>query len=232
MDPLTVNALGPASLSGLSALRPAQPVAVPPPSAGGSADALALTTQDLAQGLFQRTLQAASQFPWLGAEVGGASLAQDASTTLFSALQAPQAAANTTPAPTQDSPRTAALAVAGATSTAPAANPGLVAPTALTTTTDSFMSSTSLEFALQTALRFGAGVQGAAFAPYLVAEPGSTLVRDAAAVSRVGALQPREGGPGPGDYAQPQGSAQQVLRSYGVLAAAAPAGADRVDFLA
>ncbi len=230
MDPLSVNALGPASLSGLSALRPAQPVAVPPPSAGGSADALALTTQDLAQGLFQRTLQAASQFPWLGAGVGGTGLAQDAAATLFSALQAPQAAADTTPAPAQDNPR--AVASAGATSTAPTANPGLVAPTALTASTDTFVSSTSLEFALQTALRFGAGVQGAAFAPYLVTEPGSTLVRDATAVSRVGPLQPREGGPGPGDYAQPQGSAQQVLRSYGVLAAAAPSGADQVDFMA
>ena len=231
MDPLAVNALGPASLSGLSALRPAQPPAVPPPpSAGGATGGLALTPLDLAQGLFQRTLQAASQFPWLGAETGGTGLAQDAAATLFTTLQAPQAATEGTPSPTQDFPRTSTLA--GAASTAPTANPGLVAPTALTASTDSFVSSTSLAFALQTALRFGAGVQGAAFAPALVAEPGSTLVRDAAAVSRVGSLQPREGGPGPGDYAQPQGTAQQVLSSYGIPATAAPSGVEQVDLLA
>jgi hypothetical protein len=67
---------------------------------------------------------------------------------------------------------------------------------------------------MQTALRFGAGVQAQAALAMPVGELGAGLVRDATQVLRTGPLQPQGGGPGPEAFARAQATLQRVLRSY------------------
>mgnify|MGYP005805709691 CR=1 FL=1 len=219
MDALSVNALGPATLGALGALRPVPPVAAPPVQ-DGSASAATLSVQDLAQVLFQRALQTAVLSPLAEPSGGSLGLVQETAAPLLAALTAPQAAATSTAA--ADATRgaiTQPAAAPEATTTAPPANPPAAVPAEVPATQDAFAQGSSLEFALQTALRFGAGV-GAPAAPALAAMPGAELVRDAAAVLRTGNLQPHAGGPGPEAFARPQAPLHQVLRSYQVVPAA------------
>jgi hypothetical protein len=86
----------------------------------------------------------------------------------------------------------------------------------------------SADFALLTALRFGAGVIPLGAPAFTPAELGATLVRDAAAVPRLPSLQPQPGRPGPEDFArllQPQ--APQAVQAY--RSAPAPATAAGLD---
>lgn len=235
MDPLTINPLSPATLSALSAVRPVQAVAVPAPrevTTTGSAPTSALTLQDLAQSVFQRTLQAATLFPLAEPATGSLGLAQDATASLLAALTAPQAPAASTPAndattnpatvnpaapanPADNANPAAAASNNPATAAAPASTP--VAATPLpeaTTPADAFATSSSLDFALETALRFGAGVQALAPPTQLNPDLGAGLVRDATSVLAQGNLQPHAGGPGPEAFTHPQAAVQRVLRTY------------------
>lgn len=235
MDPLTINPLSPATLSALSAVRPVQAVAVPAPrevtatgSVPGSAPASALTLQDLAQGMFQRTLQAATLFPLAEPATGSLGLAQEASASLLAALTAPQAPAASTPAndattnPATVNPATTNPAAA----TAQAPTPVAATPPDATTPADAFATSSSLDFALETALRFGAGVQALAPPTQLNPDLSAGLVRDATSVLAQGNLQPHAGGPGPEAFTHPQAAVQRVLRTYFPVAAAQGPGLD------
>ena len=158
-------------------------------------------------------MQTAANFPVAEPVGGSLGLAQTATASLLAALNAPQAAATPTATPNAT---TALAAVPAPATTAPTTAATPAVPGDLPAIQDAFQTNTSLEFALQTALRFGARVlaQGA-----LASERGNLgagLIRDAAAVPRLENLQPRAGGPGPEAFAQPQGPVQQALRSYQV----------------
>lgn len=223
MDPLAISSLGPATLSALSALRPPQALAIPAQT-GDTPGSTTLTLQDLAQGLFQRTLQAATSFPVAEPAPGSASLAQVATASLFAALNAPQATASTTPTPDTTSRPAAVQAQASTTPAGTAPTPTLAVD--LPAIQDTFATGSSLDFALQTALRFGAGVAPLAAPAVLTPALGPGLVRDATAVLRMENLQPRSGGPGPEAFAQLQPAVQQVLRSYAVPTLEGPVGLD------
>lgn len=211
MDPLTISPLSPATLSALSAVRPVQAVAVPAPREVTTTGA-AVTLQDLAQGVFQRTLQAATLFPLAEPATGSLGLAQDATASLLAALTAPQASAASTPA---NDATTNPATVNPATAVAPASTPVAASPLPeATTPADAFATSASLDFALETALRFGAGVQALAPPTQLNPDLNAGLVRDATSVLAQGNLQPHAGGPGPEAFTQPQAAVQRVLRTY------------------
>lgn len=242
MDAFTINPLGPANLSALSAVRPVQAVAVQPPAP--EARTAAVTTlglQDLAQTLFQRNLQAAALFPVATPSPGALGLPQEAAASLLAALNPPQAsaaagtvadvttaAAATTPAATPAAPTAIqAPAPADTTPATPAATTATLTPD-LTAPRDAV--NASLDLALETALRFGAGVQALGAPAQAVGELGAPLgqglVRDATSVLRVGNLQPHAGGPGPEAYTRPQVAAAQVIRSYQAPSAATAPGLD------
>jgi hypothetical protein len=240
MDALIINPLGPANLSALSAVRPVQAVAVPTVQPPAPEDRTTLALQDLTQTLFQRNLQAAALFPVATPSPGALGLPPEAAASLLAALNPPQAsaatgivpdattqaAASTPPAsPTATQapvPADTTTTAAAATTTAATLTPDLTAPQ------DAI--NTSLDLALETALRFGAGVQalGAPTQPVgeLGAPLGQGLVRDATSVLRVGNLQPHAGGPGPEAYTRPPVAAAQVIRGYQALPAATAPGLD------
>jgi len=211
MDALSVTPVGPATLSALSALRPVLPLAVPATTNDGTPGSAALSIQDLAQGVFQRTLQAATLSAVTDPTVGSAGLALQASASLLASLNAPQAAADTTPLPGATTNPAQATTTA---STAPSATPPTAAPGDLPATQDAFATSSSADFALQTALRFGAGVSGPSTPTQATSDLGAGLVRDAATVQRLGSLQPHEGGPGPEAFTRPQAANARLLRTY------------------
>lgn len=224
MDLLRVSAIGSAHLS---ALKPPPPPAPPTvqPSAGLASPQDGV--QGLAQELFRQSLQTAASFPVAEPVGGSLGLAQTATASLLAALNAPQAAAATTATPNATTAPAAILA-SGTTAPTTAATPAV--PGDLPALQDAFQTSTSQEFALQTALRFGAGVLAQAAPASEPANLGAGLIRDAAAVPRLENLQPRAGGPGPEAFAQPQGPVQQALRTYPVPPIAE--GPSRLDLLA
>jgi hypothetical protein len=215
MNPLTINAVGPVTLSALSALRPV------PTATNGAGDPTGTTALGLAQGLFQRALQVTPVLPLAAPGTTGLDQTQEATASLLAALTAPQAPAPATPA--------AADATALTATPSPVANPAETVLGNLTATQDAFTNASSLDFALQTALRFGAGV-GPLAAP-ATANPGqgTGLVRDATEVLRIRNLQPQTGGPGPEAFAQPHAPVQRVLQSYQPVPAAPTPG--QVDLL-
>lgn len=235
MNPLTISALGPVTFGALSAPRPVPAPAVPAQS-GNAPGATALSIQDLAQTLFQRSLQAATLFPVAAPVVENVGLAQDATASLLAALTAPQAAASatltagaTTTPGVATSP--AAVQAAGApTTTAPPPAPPTSVLADLPANQDAFATSLSPDFALQTALRFGAGVAAQVAPGVLAGDLGAGLVRDAARVPRLGNLQPHAGGPGPEAYTQPQATLERVLRTYQAIPA--PQGSVGLDLMA
>jgi hypothetical protein len=231
MDALSVSPVGPAALSALSALRPVQASRIQATQAGNPSGSAALSAQSLVQSLFQRTLQTTSLYPVSEPVTGSAALAQEATASLLAALTPPQAPANVTPAPDATTNPAALQASSSDSSTAP---PTLPAVQDLPTAQDAFETSLSPDFAMQTALRFGAGVGAQAAASGIVApDLGTGLVRDAATVLRLENLQPRTGGPGPEAFARPETPAQRVLRTYETgSAVSATQGTSSVDLLA
>ncbi|HEY3401105.1 MAG TPA: hypothetical protein VGK03_10780 [Geothrix sp.] len=214
MDALAVSPVSPATLS---ALRPPLALAAPVAQDQGTAGlATQLSTQDLAQTLFQQALQKAVLFPL--AEPAGANLAQDAAASLL-ALTAPQATAPpmaTSAATSSNATSNAAAGTALATQAQDAVTTAAATTPALTAELPAVQDSSSLEFALQTALRFGAGVVTQATPPFQPADLAAGLIPDPAAVQRLGNLQPHAGGPGPEAFAHPQAAhpVQRVLRTY------------------
>jgi hypothetical protein len=182
-------------------------------------------------------LQVSTVFPLAESTTPGLGLVQAVTPSLLAALNPPQPAANTTPATdattnattntTTNATAVTATTLADTTTAATAAaNPLQDVPTAQ----DAFATGSSLDFALQTALRFGAGV-GAPAAPALPnagQEPG--LVPDAAAVMRIQGLQAQTGGPGPEAFARNQPPIQQILHDYQAITV--PQAPGQVDFLA
>lgn len=222
MDALSVNPIRPVALGALDAVRPPQVLPVPAADSSQPARATPLTLQDLAQTLFQRSLQAATLFPVAPTATGTASLVQEATASLLASLSAQGSAA-----PAQ----VAAAAPSTAPSTAPPSAPPAPTVQELPAPQDALATSLSPEFAMQTALRFGAGVQAQAALAVPVGELGAGLVRDATQVLRTGPLQPQGGGPGPEAFTRAQATLQRVLRSY--EAAAVPArGNAALDLLA
>ena len=214
MDALSVQPVGPATLSALSALRAVQ-VLPPSPVPGGTPEASPRAAEGLAQTLLLDALSTAVRAPLAEAPSPNLGLAQETTASLLAALTPPSApAAATTDVPVQPpAPRAAADVTTAAAPALPAA-----VPADLPVAQDTFATGSSLEFALQTALRFGAGVaaQAAPTAPAL--GPAADLIRDATAVLRTGNLQPHAGGPGPEAFTQPQGLARnagaRALRTY------------------
>lgn len=213
MAVLSLSPLGPATLSGLTALRPVPPLPVTDDKASGSS---ALTIQDLAQGLFQRTLQASILSPLTEPEGGNLGLAPEATASLLASLTAPQAPASATPAPGATL-NAAAAGTPTAASTAPSPTPPAAVQTDIPATQDTFASSSSLEFALQAALRFGAGVAGQGTPVLPNADLSTGLIRDAAAVPRLDGLQAQGGAPGPEAFTLAQATATRTLRGYEVI---------------
>lgn len=226
MDALSVTPIGPATLSALSALRPVQPLVIQGGKTSGSS---ALSIQDLAQGLFQQALQATTLAPVTDVSAGNIGLGREATASLLASLTAPQAPADATPAP-----QATTNPVAGtAPSSAPSANPVVTGQSDLSATQDALATSSTADFALQTALRFGAGVTAQANPAPTVSNLGASLVRDAAAVPRLDNLQPGVGAPGPEAYTPPPALDARVLRSYEALSALSiPPAAGRVDLFA
>jgi len=207
MDALSLSPLAPATLGALSALRPAQPLPIQESKTPGSST---LAVQDLAQGLFQQALQASILSPISEPGGGNVGLAQAATTSLLAALTAPQAPASATAA--TDATPTALTQTAP--STAPSATPPTPLLADVPATQDAFASSSTLDFALQAALRFGAGVAGQGALAPPGADLSTGLIRDAAAVQRLGGLQAQAGAPGPEAYTLPQASIARILRNY------------------
>lgn len=229
MDPLAIHAIGPVTLSALSALRPVQVATNPANPTSNTPGSTTSAVQDLTHTLFQQALQVSTVFPLAESTTPGLGLVQAVTPSLLAALNPPQPAANTTPATDATTHATAVTATTLADTTAAAtaaANPLQDVPTAQ----DAFTIGSSLDFALQTALRFGAGV-GAPAAPALPnagQEPG--LVPDAAAVMRIQGLQAQTGGPGPEAFARNQPPIQQILHDYQAITV--PQAPGQVDFLA
>jgi hypothetical protein len=217
MDPLRVEALGSAVLNG-----PRLPLAIPKPQAPTpEAAAIAAQSQVLALAQGWTLLQASAQ-PVLqvGTAVPAATAAdptQGFTTALAAALT-----------PTQPATPAASATTAPADSGTATPIPGTAAAAA---TTEPLATSTpaetgaSADFALLTALRFGAGVIPLGAPALQGADLGATLVRDAAAVPRLPNLQPQPGRPGPEDFARLlQTQAPQAAQA--VPAAATAAGLD------
>lgn len=233
MDALSVSPVGPATLRALSGLRPVPaPPAQPAPVALPSG-ASALSVQSLAQSLFQRTLQAAATYPVAEPATGSAGLAQDTTASLLAALNSPQAPAGATAAP-DTTPNPAVLPTSSAdASTAPPSAPPATTISDLPAPQDASAASLTPDFAMQTALRFGAGVVAQAAATGLPAlDQGPSLVRDATTVLRLGNLQPRTGGPGQEAFAQPEAATQRILRTYETGSTLSAPTSSAVDLLA
>lgn len=230
MAALSVNPLSPVALS---ALRSVQPPTVPPARTEPSPGTSSLSLQDLAQTLFQRTLQATTLFPLAAPATRNASLAQATAAALLASLNAPQATTVASTVTTTTTNPVAAQPVDTTPSTAPASAPTAAVIGDLPAGQDAFALSLGPDFAMQTALRFGAGVQSQAALALPPTDLGAELVRDAANVLRLGNLQPQAGGPGPEAFATQQNLIQRVLRSYGAApTGTALQGTDTVDLLA
>lgn len=211
MDPLRLSAPGSVALQALKPIPPPAPPAAQP--SAGLPDNRDLV-QGLAQDLFQRTFLTEVAFP----VAGPTSLATDlrpVTGSLLTALNAPPPVAEPTPAENNPPAIVGPAVPSTAPSTAPTATPPAL-PGDLQNAQGIQESGLSLDFALQTALRFGAGV-GAQAAPTSPAPNlGAELVRDAATVPRQRSLQAQAGGPGPEAFAHPQAPVHRALRSYQV----------------
>lgn len=205
MARLLVSALSPPNLQGVGALRPLDLEASSKPSPQ--------STQDLAQNLFQQSLQAATTSA--GISPGAELLLQgrEASASLLASLTAPQAPADTTP--TLDS------------TTLPSDNSSVSTPLALSpatnglgetlTTPDVSGTDTAIDLGLQTAMRFGAGVLGQGATDQTTISAAAELVRDATAVVRTGALRDQTTSPGPEAFPRPGEATNRLPKPYQVI---------------
>jgi len=214
MDPLRLSALGGTVVSATTpalVIPKAQPGNVQGATGASGTQNL---VQSLAQDLFLRTLQATN--PLTGAEQAapaGTDLAAGLAPSLLAALTAPSAAVAAT----------ATTTTASGLATALPATPALATPDLTATAAQAEIpDSSSLAFALETALRFGAGVGPGAGPALALPDLGASLVRDAAAVPRLGNLQPQTGRPGPEAFTPPQVAVPQAVNAYRTSAVAEP----------
>ena len=209
MDAFAISPLGTYSL------KPPATVMAPPKVQANAQDSTSATVhrlaQELAQGLFRQSLQAVTLAPIAEPTAVLPSFGSTATAALLASLSAPQ----TAPAAADASSATTALSATQASEpTQPTTTASQTLPQDLGALQDTFQTGTSVDFALQTALRFGAGVVTPAGQTSLPGELGAGLVRDPAAVPRLGNLQPNAGGPGPEAFAQAQTQLDRVLRTY------------------
>ncbi|WLT31356.1 hypothetical protein [Geothrix sp. PMB-07] len=206
MDALSVNPLGPATVKAVGAL---PPLAITAPGASNS-----LTVQDLAQSLFRQSLQAATSFPLTEPAGGLLNLAPEATAALLASLSTPQVATSSTASLSATTSPAILQPTADAGSTAPSPNPAASAVSDPLPAQDAFATSSSPDFAMEAALRFGSGVIGSS--PQASVSPSRSidLVRDAAAVTRPGSVQPHAGGPGPENFLRTQTDLSRILRDY------------------
>jgi hypothetical protein len=234
MGPLAVSAFSPLTLSAASALRPLQALPALPQSAAATSKTSTSTTlaiQDLAQGLFQRNLQAATLSAFTEPAAGSAGLAAESTGSLLAALTAPQAPADTTATP--GATTAPAVVQTADASSAPTSAPPTTLPGDVSATQGLNAVNLSQDFALEAALRFGAGVASQVAPTLQSGGLGAGLVRDAAAVPRLGNLQSRTGGPGPEAFAQRQAFVQRTAQTYGAIPATQGfGGAGQMDVLA
>ncbi len=219
MDPLAVKATGPVARGAHSEPRlllalggPASPVGDAHPTLQDRE----LRAAELVSGPDARSL---ARFPEAGA-------------ALLAALSAPRAA--TEAPPKADAPGGARAprdlpAPSAASTPGPVLAPATV-PAGPLAVTDPFAAGSSLAFALQTALRFGAGVAGLAPASLAPAGQGPGPVRDAAPVPRLGNLQAHSGRPGPEAFPHPQVPVHRAPQGYPTALPAPQAG--QLDLLA
>lgn len=235
MDTLFVSPVSPAVLGALN-----PPVSALPSVARSlaSAGAPAFTLQELAQRLLQHNLQTATLEPGTEPVSGRAGLAQDAVISLLASLNPALASAGTAPPTTTaanpEAPQALETSAPPTPTSAVSSAPPVASPQDLPAAQDAFGTSLNPDFAMQTALRFGAGV--AVLAAASTAQPseeGTRLVRDATHVLRMRDLQPHAGGPGPEAFAQPQAATRGALRTYEASPAQTPVpGTSSVDLIA
>lgn len=219
MDALRLGVVAPAAPGALPPVQPPAPAELAASAAAGLGAAVA----------------PALQIPPLPGEAPASvptrALDLDATAALLAALTPLQApfqtrAADAPPPAAEAAPAAATIDATPAEATTTAAAALLAAPDR-----PPLPDAASLAFALETALRFGAGV-GALGAP-LVQTPdlATGLVRDAAAVPRQRSLQAQAGGPGPEAFAHPRVAApvQGALQAY--RAATAPEETAALDLL-
>ena len=209
MDAFAISPLG------TYGLKPPATVLAPPKVQANAQDATSAgvqrLAQELAQGLFRQSLQAAALAPIAEPTAALPSFHSTATAALLASLSAPQASATAA----EPSSATTALSAAQASEpTQPTTTASQTLPQDFGALQDTFRTGTSVDFALQTALRFGAGVVTPAGQTSLPGELGTGLVRDPAAVPRLRNLQPNAGGPGPEAFAQAQTQLDRVLRTY------------------
>jgi len=226
MDALSLSPLAPATFNAVGALRPVQPLPVQEDKTSGSR---ALAIQDLAQGLFQQALRASVLSPVTDSVSGNFGLGREATASLLASLSAPQAPATATPA----ADATTNAINPAASSSAPSPTPPAAVIADVPTAQDAYATSSTLDFALQAALRFGAGVAGLGTPALPSAELSPGLIRDAAAVQRLGSLQAQAGAPGSEAFTLPQATNTRLLRTYEVNSPLAiGSGSSRVDLFA
>lgn len=224
MDALSVNPLALAAVNAASALRP---LAVPSPATSNT-----LTAQDLAQSLFRQSLQATTGFPLAEPATGMLSLAPEATASLLASLNAPQAAASATAAPGAATQPAAVQTATDAGSTAPSPNPPATLAGDAIPGQDAFAASSSLDFAMEAALRFGSGVAGSSAPAPVTPSRDAELVRDAASVISTGSVQPHAGGPGSEAFLRAQANLTRILRDYQAASTPTQLQATGVDLLA
>ncbi|MBP7618750.1 MAG: hypothetical protein KA743_09555 [Geothrix sp.] len=118
-------------------------------------------------------------------------------------------------------------------SNAPSASPPAAVLADVPTAQDAYATSSTLDFAMQAALRFGAGIAGLGTPTLPSADLGPGLIRDAATVQRLGSLQTQAGAPGSEAFTLPQAATTRLLRTYEVTPAPAISpGSSRVDLFA
>ncbi len=200
MDALAISPLG------TYALKPPATVLATPKVQANAQDATGTSVQrlaqELAQGAFRQSLQAVALAPIAEPDAAIPSFDSTATASLLAALTTPQATADTT------------TATQATESIQPTTTASQTLPQDLSALQDTFQTGASVDFALQTALRFGAGVVTPAGQTSLTGELSAGLVRDAAAVPRLRNLQPNAGGPGPEAFGQTQAQLDRVLRNY------------------
>ncbi len=218
MDPLRLSALGGTAAMALN------PALVIPKVQPGNVQGTAGTdaTQGLVQDLFLQTLQAASalaQTPATGpAPTPGVT---DSLLAALTAVPAPAAATATADTPT------AATTLATDLATPLPATAALAVPELATVPPAALPDSSTLAFALETALRFGAGVVPGAGPAFQLPDAGAGLMRDATAVPRQPHLLLNTGRSGAELLAQPQTGVPQAVNAYRTAAVAEPpAGVD------
>ncbi len=207
MDAIRISTLGAAALASPKAVQDT----VDPVNLISGAGGQTVPTNP-GQDVFQQALQVSTAILQGGTQAAGA-LGLNSVPSLLAALTPPQATVGTVATTSFPAASAAAASnVAAASAVTHVSN----AP-ALPDTTGS-----SLDFALQTALRFGAGVGSLAAPANAIPDLSTGLVRDATAVLRNAPLQSQAGGPGTEAFVHSP-FVHQALRLYQAGAIPAPA---------